>query len=482
MGAAVAHRDWSAVLHRFDNLEARLDAIERARRADRLRTLDDIIREEREEAWKHSKRSRGGYMPTKEQLIREEREQALRKSKGRRKGVRCGRAWISPDKDCRTDAMSPLDIAAARLDAVQRKCKTGYGCGRTCISVQKECRSNPRSATSKERIARLGQLARGEIRPRGIGVLKPEQAKAKAKALRAESQEQQAVVRAERARRKAEAGKTGGKASVDVQLRRAKPGGEYGPDGHWYSGGSWMSEGAYVGAKAESIGQGEAGGGSGRGQEGGDQLRVIRPKQKPRRLQPTEPKGEGLPTPTGLKKVAEKNDQEFFNSRGYINESLRYGDQMLGGNLFRAAVAQRMTTEELNWGTDQIARMIGTTRQEMERDTALDQDLTMFRGDMKQLLDYERSYTRNQLIGVDDERLKAAVVFMEASRYLGTSSPAQKRLLERRRSSDDESGKPPMRKERQQGNRKSDPGYGDWIWGLNNVFRAVRIRRERGAS
>lgn len=375
-----------------------------------------------------------------------------------------------------------LDSLEARLDAMQRKCSTGYGCGNTCISVQKECRSNPRSATSKERIARLEQLARGEIKPRGIGVLKPEQAMVKAKALQAERQEQKAVVRAERARRRAEAARTGGKAKVDVQLRRAKPGGEYGPDGHWYPGGSWMSEGAYVGAKPENSGQGQAGGGSGRGQEGGDEPRVVRPKQKPRRLQPTEPKGEGLPAPSGLKKTAEKNDQEFFNSRGYIAENLKYGDEMLGGYLFRAAVAQRMTTEELNWATDQITRMVGTSRQEIERDTTLDQNLQMFGGNMKELLDYERSFARNQLSGVDDERLKAAIIFMEASRYLGTSSPAQKRLRERRRSADDEAGEPPKRKERQQGNRKPDPGYGDWIWGLNNVFRAVRNRRERGAA
>ena len=395
---------------------------------------------------------------------------------------RLQRAEAKLQQGGRTDAMDAFDLLAARLDAVQRKCKTGYGCGRTCISVQKECRSNPRSATSKERVARLGQLARGEIKPRGIGVLKPAQAKAKAKALQAESQEQQAVVRAERARRKAEAAQTGGKAKVDVQLRRAKPGGEYGPDGHWYPGGSWMSEGAYVGAKPENSGQGQAGGGSGRGQEGGDEPRVIRPKQKPRRLQPTEPKGEGLPKPPGLKKVAEKNDQEFFNSRGYIAENLKYGDGMLGGNLFRAAVAQRMTTDELNWATDQIARMVGTSRQEIEQDTTLDQNLQLFGGNMKELLDYERSFNRNQLSGVDDERLKAAIIFMEASRYLGTSSPAQKRLRERQRSWDDEAGEPPKRKERQQGNRKPDPGYGDWIWGLNNVFRAVRIRRERGAA
>ena len=61
----------NALQDRLEQLEARLDALKQARRGDRLQTLEDIIQEEREEAWKRAKRSRGGYMPTKEQLIRE---------------------------------------------------------------------------------------------------------------------------------------------------------------------------------------------------------------------------------------------------------------------------------------------------------------------------------------------------------------------------------------------------------------------------
>jgi hypothetical protein len=369
-------------------------------------------------------------------------------------------------------------MVLARLDAVKRKCSTGYGCGRACISVQKECRKEARSTASKERISRLEQLARGEVKPRGIGALKPAEAKAKAKALRAEAAEQRAVTKAERERRKAEAAKTGRKPSVEVKLRRAKPGGEYGPDGHWYPGGSWMSEGEYVGAKpaqAQGAGQGAAAGSGTSGE--GTTPRVVRPKKKPARVQPTEPKGEGLPRPKGLKKFAEKNDQEFFNDRGYISDGLRYGDQSLGGSLFQAAVAQRMTAEELNWATDQIVRMTGIDRSELTDD--IEHGIRVY-GSEKEALDYQRSLARNQLSGVDDERLKAAMVFMEASRYLGTTSPAQKRLQQRKRSYGEETGKPPERKQRRQGNGGRDPGYGDWIWGLNNVFRAVRIRRERG--
>lgn len=81
-------------------------------------------------------------------------------------------------------APDALDSFQARLDAVQRKCKTGYGCGNTCISVKKECRSNPESSLSKERAERLSQLVTGEIKPRGIGVPKPEEASRRALEIR----------------------------------------------------------------------------------------------------------------------------------------------------------------------------------------------------------------------------------------------------------------------------------------------------------
>ena len=77
-----------------------------------------------------------------------------------------------------------LAHAEARLDAARRKCSTGYGCGSTCISVQKECRSEGGAATSKERIKRLEQLARGELKQRGIGGLKPDAAGRKAEELK----------------------------------------------------------------------------------------------------------------------------------------------------------------------------------------------------------------------------------------------------------------------------------------------------------
>ena len=72
-----------------------------------------------------------------------------------------------------TDAIAAID---ARLDALKRKCNTGYGCGSACISVKKECRSEGASI-SKERLRRLQQLAQGEIKPKGLGVPKATEAR-----------------------------------------------------------------------------------------------------------------------------------------------------------------------------------------------------------------------------------------------------------------------------------------------------------------
>lgn len=85
-----------------------------------------------------------------------------------------------------------LELVEARLDAARRKCSTGYACGSACISLRKECRSQG-GAGSRERIQRLEQLARGEIKPRGLGVPKTADAKAMAKKLRAELNEQQSL-------------------------------------------------------------------------------------------------------------------------------------------------------------------------------------------------------------------------------------------------------------------------------------------------
>jgi hypothetical protein len=68
------------------------------------------------------------------------------------------------------------DSLETRIDALKRKCSTGYGCGSACISLRKECRSQPRSAMGKERLKRLLALAQNEIKPKGIGVPKAAEA------------------------------------------------------------------------------------------------------------------------------------------------------------------------------------------------------------------------------------------------------------------------------------------------------------------
>jgi hypothetical protein len=50
---------------------------------------------------------------------------------------------------------SQLQGLQHRIDALRRKCSTGYGCGSTCISLQKECRVSPGSSIGKQRLKRL---------------------------------------------------------------------------------------------------------------------------------------------------------------------------------------------------------------------------------------------------------------------------------------------------------------------------------------
>ena len=115
-----------------------------------------------------------------------------------------------------------------RLDAAKRKCKTGYGCGRTCISVQKECRTEGGAASSKERIARLEQLARGELKQKGIGLLKPGDAAAKAEQLRTVRSSKAAALVAERQAKRAAAPKpAGGSSSPRGKAETMQDSGDY---------------------------------------------------------------------------------------------------------------------------------------------------------------------------------------------------------------------------------------------------------------
>jgi hypothetical protein len=88
------------------------------------------------------------------------------------------------------------DSLQDRLDALKRKCSTGYGCGSACISLRKECRSNPGSTIGKERLKRLMELAAGgSSSQRGIGMVKAKEAGELAGAISARRGEKAAQLR-----------------------------------------------------------------------------------------------------------------------------------------------------------------------------------------------------------------------------------------------------------------------------------------------
>ena len=92
--------------------------------------------------------------------------------------------------------MNRAESLQERIDALKRKCSTGYGCGSTCISLRKECRTRPGSAIGKERLKRLMVLAAGgPSSQRGIGTVKAGEAGEMAQAITARRGEKAAQLR-----------------------------------------------------------------------------------------------------------------------------------------------------------------------------------------------------------------------------------------------------------------------------------------------
>jgi len=86
-----------------------------------------------------------------------------------------------------------------RLDALRRKCSTGYGCGSNCISLRKECRVSPRSTIGKQRMKRLLELAAGGASSqRGIAPVRGKEAGDLAGAIGARRGEKAAQLRSGR--------------------------------------------------------------------------------------------------------------------------------------------------------------------------------------------------------------------------------------------------------------------------------------------
>lgn len=95
------------------------------------------------------------------------------------------------------------DSLQARLDALKRRCSTGYGCGSACISLRKECRSQPGSSIGKERMKRLLALAAGgPSGQRGIAPVKAGEAGGLAAAITSRRGQQAAQLRGSRGQQK----------------------------------------------------------------------------------------------------------------------------------------------------------------------------------------------------------------------------------------------------------------------------------------
>ena len=101
--------------------------------------------------------------------------------------------------------MNRADSLQQRIDALKRKCSTGYGCGSACISLRKECRTRPGSAIGRERLKRLMALAAGSpSSQRGIGTVKAKEAGKLAGAITARRSEKASQLRGARQQAAAE--------------------------------------------------------------------------------------------------------------------------------------------------------------------------------------------------------------------------------------------------------------------------------------
>jgi SPP1 gp7 family putative phage head morphogenesis protein len=121
---------------------------------------------------------------------------------------------------------------------------------------------------------------------------------------------------------------------VDVsQMRRAKPGGEYGPDGHWYPGGAFISDGKYQGNVGVGKGDSDAvvsGAKDDKGKSKDAEPQVLRNRKtaEPRPLRPTA--ATGLEKPSGMKALLKKRDQEYFDQDGFLTEDIEKAARKAG--------------------------------------------------------------------------------------------------------------------------------------------------------
>ena len=219
---------------------------------------------------------------------------------------------------------------------------------------------------------------------------------------------------------------------IDVQIQRAKPGGQYGPDGHWYPGGAWMSQGKFVGGKP-GAGNGASQRLAGQDGKGGSDAatRVVRNRAPAPR--PIRPRGQSIPAQPKLNKTAQKLNDEFFGSSGFLSENLDKsirsagdrGRSPLDNTRYIAALASRFSGAQLRAST---ARALQKLSKEDRRSYI--QDLQQARRDLP------FSASAIPRVGVSQRQLLDAIRFDLVARQI--AGRRQGRRKENSRSSSEE--------------------------------------------
>lgn len=150
--------------------------------------------------------------------------------------------------------------------------------------------------------------------------------------------------------------KTGRK--IDVQIKRAAIGGEYGSDGHFYPAGAWMPAGKFQGGKQQSFfGNGTTRSGDGNNTGNVTQVKIIRQRQPDPPI--VRPSGKSIDAPQNISTKGKRNRDTLFGDMGYISvKKNRIGGSEIvipgfvtkGGSLGplqTAAIASRMTMKQM---------------------------------------------------------------------------------------------------------------------------------------
>lgn len=330
-----------------------------------------------------------------------------------------------------------------------QRMKVGDPPFQTDAQIREQLEGKWRQARMKER-----GWAEYDTNPNADERLSTERSSIRAKLKKAQAKLQAATTATQSGAVETEASKP----SVKVEIRRAKPGGEYGPDGHWYAGGAWMSQGKFVGAQS-FVGEGEGADASQKAKGKSERVRIIRNRAP--EPPPTEPKGVGLPAPKGLGKRAQAIDDEMFDDKGFLTKE---GRRLVahGAVQVPSAVAQRMTEQEMQW-------VIGSARKKLLDDPKALDDFDHYSELSKTEAEYnyDNHGRGGKFKGVSKEKYVLANQMLEAIFRMPLSASKARRLA--------------LSKEYESTVQfRSGEKHAAWI--LNNVFRAVQLRRERGGS